>query len=166
MDYNKQLITFIKEYRKLENKLLRDSIKEIRYIFQNDHLISSWEGRKGNFGDFYLNLSPAAQFRFLEYWQLDDQEAHEYVSRVKTDEMTMLFVTPPPSINLSYQVVLFFYNHPIDSHSIPGIELKDLPEHDKCYGNSANWGDYILSLPENRQQLVLGLIQKKYAEGT
>src|SRR5690625_4531664 len=107
-------IKFIRRYREFEKKPLDSSLKEIKYIFQSDHLVSSWGGRKRDFGDFYLNLSHTSQYRFLEYWQLPDEEAEEYVRKMTEDEMAMLWVTPPIAIYLPHQLLLFFYNHGID----------------------------------------------------
>lgn len=164
MNYLKNTIAFIDKYRKLEIMPLEASTKEIHYVFQNDHLTSSWNGRKGNFGDFYLNLSHVSQFRLLEYFQIDDPSGRDYVSRMMADEIAMLFITPPLSIYFPHQVLKFFYNHGIEPEAIPGIQLYDLPADDKCYGNSANWGDYLLSLPKERQGQVLNSIYKTYID--
>ncbi|WP_236648919.1 hypothetical protein [Spirosoma sp. 209] len=55
---------------------------------------------------------------------------------------------PPAKALQLHQLLKFFENHGINPQLTRQIALTELPDSDKRFGNSANWGDYILSLSD------------------
>lgn len=152
-------IRFIAEYRNIEKGTVIKGQELIREVllddYRVDHLCDSWAGRKNDWGDFYLNLSHVIQYEFLKFWGLQNTEGDEYSEKATANPAAMLFSNLPGIIYWPHELLKFFYNHGISEVPAEGIALTVLPSEDKRYGSSANWGDYILSLPRADQEKVL-----------
>lgn len=153
---------FINAYREVEKgapKLAEDIINYLeKHKSTAQHLCSSWRGRKQDWGSFYLNLSHDFQYKILKFWGMGDPAGDEYALQVSENPVKMLFADVPDSIMWPHELLKFFNNHGIDESPETGITLTSLPPDDRRYGNSANWGDYILSLPGAERERVLQLI--------
>ena len=150
---------FITAYREIEagDPKLTDDI--ILYLEKHkstaEHLCDSWRGRKQDWGDFYLNLSHAFQYKILRFWGMADPAGEQYFKQVEAKPMAMMWADLPDCIMWPHELLKFFYNHGISEIPEPGIILSTLPPFDQSYGNSANWGAYVLSLPEAEQSKLL-----------
>lgn len=155
-------VTFIKEYRIIEKADAAMGQELMEYVLpghpQKDHLGDSWLIKKNDWGRFYLNLSHAMQYEFLKFWGLQSFEGDNYAADVKLNPMKMLFAPLPPVIYWPHQLLVFFNNHGISEMPAKGVKLSNLPPDEQCFGNSANWGDYILSLSTAEQERVLNEI--------
>lgn len=164
MNYNPLLsaLTFIQAYREIEKSTIKAGEGIIRQVFtgqvNSGHLCSSWRGRKRDWGDFYLNLSRSSQYLFLKFCGLEHPAGDGYLEKVEADSIATLFIDPPECIEWPHELLKFFYNHGIDTNPASGITLTTLPAGKQRYGNSCNWGNYILSLPASEQQRVLSEI--------
>lgn len=140
---------FITAYREVEKGAPKFLENIINYSEKHkptaQNLCSSWR-RKQDWGSFYLNLSHDFQYKILKFWGLGDPEGDKYAQQLEENAAKMLFATVPDSIMWPHELLKFFHNHGIELTPEPGISLSQLPADDCCYGNSANWGDYILSL--------------------
>jgi hypothetical protein len=153
---------FISYYRQIEKATPKSAEHLIRTLEEHeptaDHLCDSWAGREQDWGSFYLNLSHDFQYKILAYWGMRDFEGDEYAKEVVTNPMKMLFADLPDCIMWPHELLKFFYNHGIQNVPTPGITLtaSTLPaDKDRAYGNSANWGDYVLGLSETEQDVLL-----------
>ncbi|MVT12496.1 hypothetical protein [Chitinophaga tropicalis] len=150
---------FINAYREVEKGAPKKAEDIINYLEKHkptaQHLCSSWRGRKQDWGSFYLNLSHKFQHKILKFWGLADPAGEEYAHQVEESPAKMLFADVPDSIIWPHELLKFFNNHGIDEIPETGITLSSLPPDDRRYGNSANWGDYVLALPAaEREQLL------------
>jgi hypothetical protein len=150
---------FMTAYRAVEKSAPKAATDIIKYVVKDehiaDHLCDSWEGRKQNWGDFYLNLSHTTQYTILKFWGLGHPAGEEYLVRMKENPRAMLFEAAPDCILWPHELLKFFYNHGIDETPTEGVTLSTLPRKNKRYGNSGNWADYILSLQSTEQERVL-----------
>lgn len=150
---------FINAYREVEKgapKLAEDIINYLeKHTPTAQHLCSSWRGRKQDWGSFYLNLSHEFQYKILKFWGMAEPAGEEYAHQVEKNPAKMLFADVPDSIKWPHELLKFFNNHGIDKIPETGITLSSLPPDDRRYGNSANWGDYVLSLPAEERELLL-----------
>ncbi len=163
---NKQIldtIDFIKSYRAMEKGSLANA-KEIIYQLPDDeahdHLYSAWKGKENNFADWFLNLSHSTQAHLIRIFGqgISDTSIDDYIKLKNEDPIRALWMDAPPLVFRYHELLKFFYNHGINEEPAPGISLMDIPKPDKQYGNSANWGDYILSLSPDKQENVLSAI--------
>lgn len=163
-DYFATAIRFITPYREIEKAAKSAAHHLIKHVVTDKHnavhLIQSWNGRQQDFGDFYLNLSRLTQYQILKFWGLADPAGDKYAATIQENEMATLFLDPPESVMWPSELLKFFYNHGIMEECERGISLSHLPVGDKCYGNSSNWADYILSLPPVEQKKVLQQISE------
>ena len=152
----KEALVFLEHYRLMEkssNEYSENIIKTVLPSHQVEHLCNSWRRRKKGFGSFFLNLSHANQGRIIKSWGIEIDGFDEYLMEKEKNEIASFFLKAPPTIMLLHGLVLYFENHGIgDSET---VLLDSLPRSDARFGNSANWGKYILSLPSNEQQVVL-----------
>lgn len=153
---------FITAYRKLEQAPPSVAKQLIRQVADTEqvaaHLCNSWDGRGQDFGDFYLNLSHKTQYRILRAWELGDDAGEAYEKKVTENAMAPLFTKMPLSIWWPHELLKFFYNHGISQKPAKDVSLPRLPAEDKQYGNSTNWGDYILGISPGEQTDVLNQI--------
>ncbi|WP_130855636.1 hypothetical protein [Olivibacter jilunii] len=150
---------FIAEYRKVESATPRVGEELIKAVVKDKgtaaHLCRSWRGRKRDWGDFYLNLSRDVQYGFLKAWGLGRPEGEAYIKEMKANPIAMLWADAPTCIEWPHTLLKFFYNHGISVKPAVGIVLPKLPSEKKCFGNSTNWGNYILSLSDEERKNVL-----------
>lgn len=156
-------IKFIAAYRQFETSSMVVAFSVIRQAIQEprmwDHFCGSWMGKDGNFGRFYLNLSSNYQYDFLKYWGVFDDAPQQDFGQGANDSrldpfdaaVSMMMIKP-------HELLKFFLNNAIDTECAEGVRLSILPDDDKRYGDSGNWAEYILSLPDDEQKSVLNQI--------
>lgn len=161
MKYFIESIQFISQYSLMEKKSTIDVwsiIQNLKNHHQHHHLFSSWRGRNNNFGEWYLNLDSTTQGEIIRIFGIGllDSSIDDYAKLIEADPVKALFANRPAIVEHLRSLLVFFLNNGIDDHSIPlGTITADLPTGDKCYGNSTNWADFILSLSANDQQNLL-----------
>lgn len=161
-------IDFIKSYRNMEKGTLANAksiISKLSDTHQHDHLYRAWRGKDSNFGDWFFNLSRTTQAEIIRIFgqAIDDQSIDSYIQKVEESPMAGLFLDPPPIVTHYHELLKFFYNHGINEEPAEGIILSNLPDPHKQYGNSANWGDYILSFQPEIQETVLSAISNRFS---
>lgn len=150
------VLNFIRNYRKLESSTYEEAFRFIKQFseaanlsHQYDHLCSHWKGKQKDFGSFFMNLGTPSQIRILHSWGIKDLDDKAYLAQ-ESDPVRFLFAKRPETLNRILKVLVFFNNHGIESFgpyaNLPGLHLTVLPQTKKRYGNSANWGSYVLSL--------------------
>lgn len=155
------ILQFIRLYRTLEQMPLEDGfahlsaispvvlgeheipVKELRQHFRNQ-----WYDKHRHFGLFFLNLPHYRQIYLLHLWDIRDWQDEEYIGTALRNPAFRILGQPPAKALQLHQLLKFFENNGINTQLTPQITLNELPESDKCFGNSANWGDYILSLSD------------------
>lgn len=157
-DLIKNTVLFIHEYRSMENAPVKVGKNLIRAVIEDrhraEHLCDSWAGRNGDFGSFFLNLSHETQGLFMEYWGIPVSELAEYSRRKEENPISVLFGGEPEEVTWIHKLMLYFNNHGIGDYK--DIILPSLPT--ERYGNSRNWGAYILGLtPEGRDLVITQL---------
>jgi len=157
-DLVKDTVLFIHEYRSMESSPVSVGKKLITALFGNthisEHLCDSWAGRKGDFGSFFLNLGHEKQGLFIEYWGIPVPALSEYSKRKNENPISVLFGGEPEVVTWIHKMMLYFNNHGIGDYR--DIILPSLPV--ERYGNSKNWGNYILGLsPEGRDLVITQL---------
>lgn len=158
-------LQFIQCYRMMEKAPLAAGYEVILKVvprWQADHLCDHWRGKRKDFASFFLNLGTSNQIKFQQKFGITDHEDQAYFNLVEKDEIAALFAAAPIKNQLLHNMMLFFNNHGIDEKPTSKITLKNLPPKSKRFGNSKNWGDYILSLEPDYQALVLGMISAHY----
>ena len=155
--YINSAVLFIHEYRNMENSDIETNNRFIKRVicpdWVADHLCDSWAGRNNDFGDFYLNLDHTIQGDFIEAWGIQVEGLKEYKDKQAADPMFSLFAPAPKTVTWLHGLIKYFYNNGIGGRK--DLILSNLPAQDKRYGNSTNWGSYILSLSSEGRELVL-----------
>ena len=155
--FMKDAILFIHEYRNMENADEQTNERLIKRVvspeWKADHLVDSWSGRNNDFGSFFLNLSHNTQADFMEAWGIEVAGKKEYKTALEENPMAIIDAKPPTTVTWLHELVKYFYNNGIGGRK--DIILSNLPDMDKRYGNSTNWGNYILSLSSEGRELVL-----------
>lgn len=149
-------LAFIKAYRAMEQNTLPTNRKLIKATVEDSqfkHLFSSWAGRENDFGSFFLNLSYKTQAAFLLTFGIGVPGYGSYVSELEISPTAYVYATPPFLVSQLHELLKFFNNNGIDQYAVPGTTLYFLPN--DRYGNSANWGKYILSLSMPYQLAIL-----------
>ncbi|TDE09769.1 hypothetical protein [Dyadobacter psychrotolerans] len=153
----KDAITFIHEYRSMENADMATNERLIKRVvtptWKADHLCDSWGGRRNNFGSFFLNLDHMTQGDFIEGWGMEIPALHAYKTAYEQNPISVVFADPPITIKWLHELLKYFSNNGIGDRS--DLILSNLPDQEKRYGNSTNWGNYILSLSTEGRELVL-----------
>lgn len=158
-----QVLHFIKQYRALEMSSLQDGFDFIeRVLARGDkklysHLCDHWQSKEKRFGSFYLNLSYQSQIRILRSWGILDPDDLIYLS---LDEDDTYFKPVPVTAKAIHTIMLYFLNHGIDEEPSKGIALTHIPAFENCFGNSENWGNYVLNHPQ--PESILDQILKYY----
>ena len=153
------VIHFIQCYRRLEQLPLEDGFAELRCLTESgkdvgdlslqQHFRNHWFSKDRAFGQFYLNLPHYRQIYLLHHWGIEGAEDTMYLFDSIRNPAFALMEKPPVIVWQLHELVKFFENHGINEQLTPNIRLAVLPdEMDKRFGNTANWGDYILSLPD------------------
>lgn len=120
------------------------------------HLILSWLSNDKNFAKWYLNLDVEfmyyilATFKVLNY---RDSEEAEYLNLIEADPIEAALLPMPDLLEQCRNLLIFFIGTQVRHTLIPGTTLSKVPK--KTFGNSANWGDYILSLPSSDQKAII-----------
>ena len=157
MTYIDEATLFLQAYRNFENTDTDTNEKFIKSIISPDwiaeHLCNSWGGRKNDFGDFFLNLDPVIQGDFISSWGIHVDGLQRYREAQHNDPAASLFQPAPAKIIWLNGLVKYFYNNGIGGRR--DLILPNLPSFEKRYGNSTNWGNYILSLSTDDRELVL-----------
>lgn len=152
-DYN-IILTFIRAYRKMEGLTPKESsliLKKILEPNQVKHLTDSWISRSNDFGSFYLNLSHYNQSKFLTEWNIDIPGLSNFYNDLDKHPAAYIYTEPPSEILTLHYLQLYFNNHSIES-----INEIDVPGQSSLrFGNSTNWGNYILSLNHHDQCKIL-----------
>ena len=165
-----QILHFIRSYRRLEQMHLEDGFAELACVAKSDqageekrlrqHFRNHWYSKERGFGRFYLNLPHYRQLYLLHQWDLVHYEDATYLWECERDGRFALMAEVPPLAKQFHQLILFFENHGINKQVTATIVLDSLPiESDLQFGNSANWGDYILLL-DHPEGLLKQIIQQ------
>ncbi|RIV17461.1 hypothetical protein DYU11_31915 [Fibrisoma montanum] len=154
-----EILHFIRAYRTLEQMPLEDGFAHLRAISPvvlgedenamkdlRQHFRNQWYSKERHFGLFYLNLPHYRQINLLHFWGIRDWQDEEYVGTALRNPVFRLAGRPPAKALQLHQLLKFFENYGINAQPSNHIKLDELPAEDKRFGNSANWGDYILSL--------------------
>ena len=121
------------------------------------HFRNAWYDKNRAFGQFYLNLSHFRQVYLLQHWDISDWQDGEYIGTCLRNPYYRIMGRPPAKALQLHQLLKFFENYGINPQPAPSISLTQLPPPEKQFGNAANWGDYVLSLP-NLESLIRQLI--------
>jgi len=156
-------IQFIQAYRRMEKgtlKFAKTVIEQLSDHHIHQHLLAAWKGKDHNFGDWFLNLSHSTQGEIIRIFGqgVDDPTIDKYIIQKNSDPVATLWLDPPPLVKRYHELLKFFYNHGINEEPATGVKLPAIPVPDKRYGNSENWGEYILSLNPMQQQYVISQI--------
>ena len=152
-----EVLKFIQKYRALENSSYEMANGHIQKMLSPKmsystiiHLCGHWKGKSKNFASWYLNLGTQTQIFILQSLGIVSDQDDKWLSEFKRDEMTGCFMNAPDKAGSLNSLILFFHNNAVDEgtfnyHNIPttGINFPTLLK--KQYGNSANWGDFILA---------------------
>lgn len=165
------ILQFIRSYRGLEQLPLEDGFAQLRAISPKvlgddavelkelrQHFRNHWYKKERGFGQFFLNLSHYRQVYLLNYWGIQDWQDEEYLGTCLRNPFVRVAGRPPAKAFQLHQLVKFFENHGINSRLTQTITLTELPASDKRFGNSTNWGEYILSMadPEPLLRQLIG----------
>lgn len=168
MNYTQQNLNddlrFISSYIAMESTTLAQSKKHLKSILpphKLNHLTNSWVGRYdddnkvGDFGSFYTNIEHKTQALFLLNWGLEIPDLENYLKEINSGPIASISTTPPILLERLHFLLVFFNNNGINS-VVDGYSLIDLPK--ERFGNSYNWGNYILSLNKLEQFKLLSHI--------
>lgn len=159
-NFNEDLL-FISSYLTMEKSSLskvKKNLKDILPPRKFEHFFNSWAGRYdeenkiGQFGSFFTNIEHKTQALFLINWGLEVPNFEEYLRILESSPIASLTTAPPLIIERLHYLLVFFLNYGIDK-IVNGYSLVDLPI--ERYGNSYNWGNYILSLNKLEQFRLL-----------
>lgn len=137
-------LRLITKFRALEAAPLEKGyslIKEVGPKHLVSHLRDKWHHNRGDFGSFYLNLDYKIQYAFLNFWGMATSEDSDYIKRIEANPVATLFEKPTGFLKVARQVLLYFNNTGIGD-SNDKVTHYNLPE--DRFGNSANWGKYLL----------------------
>nr|WP_315419636.1 hypothetical protein [uncultured Pedobacter sp.] len=151
-------LVFIKKYREMENASQAKNKKALSSILPSDkfkHLFNSWSTRENDFGSFFLNMEYELQALFLVHWGISINGYNEYLTEIGSHPYASIYSHPPIFISWIDALMVFFNNNGIDEQVIPDFRMPFLPDKSKRFGNSANWGSYIMSLTLHNQLGVL-----------
>ena len=169
-------IKLIEEYSRLEKQqyIVANDILESIFIKEDnwkiEHIQKQWRGKKKDFGSWYLNLDVRNRIAFINYFGIFGFDDNSYLASIKNNPTAALFLDTPMIYTAFKKIIIFFNSHGISLKPTQWLELVNIPtfkgksfdENDPCYGNSAHWGNYILSLPEEEKSRVIGLVIKNY----
>lgn len=156
------IIKFTAAYRMMEAATVNTGkriIKQVVPAHQVKHLCNSWAGRQNDFGSFFLNLSHQNQGRFILHFGIPLDGFDAFDSEIANDPAAYVYAKPPFLVDLIHHIILFFNNHAIEDSSFSEFVLPGSPA--DRFGNSANWGEYLLSLSVQDQLRVLEHIVKE-----
>jgi hypothetical protein len=157
------IIQFIEEYRDLEKAKYQVGYDLIRFALTGSnqalyqHLCGHWKSKKKSFDAFFTNLGYKNQIKILNYWGIHDDADLAYLELERKEissykEFRAIYASPPATVKACFDLLVFFYNHGIESFRPykfqSGLTLPYQPSEKKRFGNSQNWGDFILSLKD------------------
>lgn len=144
-------LDFIRKYREFEKMPINLGQGLIRQIAPHakEHLCDHWRWKKRGWGAFFLNSDYPTMIAFLEHWGFRDEAFAPYLQLKAQNPASrdVLFWEAPVLMRSLIDLVTFFENHGITLNPASDVTLTKLPKENKQYGNSKNWGDYLLSLP-------------------
>lgn len=156
------MLRLIIKYRDLENAPLSRAYLLIREVAPKDiaaHVRDKWHHHQKDFASFYLNLDYGLQLRFLNFWGVADLADFDFVRRKRENPRETLFEEPSGFLSTAKRVLLYFNNAGIGD-SNDKVRHYYLPEN--RYGNSANWGKYLLSLNMAEQvRIIMEILNDK-----
>ncbi len=169
-------IDFIREYRRFENmqsvpaKDLLENIFASEPLHKVDRIVEQWKLKKKDFGAFYLNIDLPFRIRIYNSFGIEDLADIDYLEQIKLDPRAALFADQSLTYNRLHNLIVFFNNYGITEKPTEYLSLKDIPKFsgrsfdpkDPTFGNSKNWGTYILSLQDEEQKRVVGSILCNY----
>lgn len=147
----------VKHYRRLELSTYDEFKVFLERTFKNDadlvdHLFYKWKYHKKSFGSWFLNLGTENKIKVLHQFGIVDPQDEEFFKLIKEDEELILFFDEAPdTVRLLNSVLLFFCNTNLQNLSGLKFSIK-IPSGNKAYGNTANWGDFFLSLKTTQEQ--------------
>lgn len=157
ISYINEAILFLQAYRNFENSDIETNETFIKRIISPEwiaeHLCDSLGGEGHNFGGFFLNLDHTIQGDFISSWGINVDGLQKYKEEQQNDPEASLFEPAPVTIMWLHGLVKYFYNNGIVDKN--DLVFPNLPPFDKRYGNSSNWGNYILSLSSEDREFVL-----------
>lgn len=122
-------------------------------------MCDKWHHNRKDFGSFYLgSLSYMDALRLLRFYGITDAADQDYITACKLDHTYEFLNPPPPTTEMFHKMMLFFNNHGISHTPIPGMHLETIADPKNRFGNSKNWGKYILGL-KNPDQFFDNLFQ-------
>lgn len=150
------LLGFIQFYRDLEKQPLKKAYSTLKtLVLESDHtkkdfnhMCDKWHNSQRDFASYFLgSLSFETVIQMLKKLGVADQEDQEFLDKCESDPHYQ-FLNYPTGVSFKIRLMLlFFNNNGINPNPIKGMHLQNLPEEHKRFGNSANWGDYIFTLP-------------------
>lgn len=169
-------IDFIREYRKLEdmqfiaakefieNSFAAEPLHKVRNLFEK------WKNKKKDFGEFYFNIDVPYRIRLYNSFGIEDPADEDYLVKIKNNPMAVLFWSHSLTYSRLHNLITFFNNYGITEKPTSFLNLTGIPKFtgksfdpkDPTFGNTKNWGKYILSLPEEEQKRVVESIIKNY----
>lgn len=111
------------------------------------HFRNAWYDKNRSFGQSYLSLSHFRQVYLLQHWSIGDWQDGEYIGTCLRNPYYRIMGRLPAKALQLHQLLKFFENHGINPQPASSVALPQLPLSKKRFGNAANWGDYVLSLP-------------------
>ncbi|GLU56443.1 hypothetical protein Dfri01_59040 [Dyadobacter frigoris] len=161
-------VLFIEKYRKMELADNKSNEHFIKKVVSTDwiaeHLCDAWRQKRNDFGDFFLNLDDSIQGDFIEAWGISVPGLKSYKDELEDNPEYGWDNQPPEMIFWLFGLVKYFYNNGIGGRK--DVILPVEPPEDKRFGNSTNWGDYILSMSGYGRDMVLhqiyDIVMSKY----
>lgn len=169
-------LDFIKEYRKLEKMQIVPAKDILENIFADepihkvDRVIEQWKLKKKDFGSFYLNIDVPLRIKIYNSFGIEDSSDKEYLVKIKNDPRAILFEKQSVTYNRLHNLIVFFNNYGITDNPAEYLKLINTPKfsgrsfdpNDPTFGNTKNWGKYILSLQDLEQKRVISDILNNY----
>ncbi|MEZ0612332.1 hypothetical protein ACAW74_27735 [Fibrella sp. WM1] len=160
------VLHFIRCYRRLEQLPLEDGFAELACVSTDPdeaseqqlrkHFRAHWYSKERAFGRFYLNLPHYRQLYLLHHWEIVHYEDATYLWECQRDSRYALVGPPPLLVRQIHELALYFENHGISLQPSLDVTLPSLPQNFALrFGNTANWGDYLLALPEPEAEAVI-----------
>lgn len=160
------IIHFIEKYREFEDYTLSQGDQFITRVLiladdarQINHVCGKWRGYKKDFCSLFFGTGYDFHFACFRLWNIGMPGFKEFLD---IDERDRLFESPPLPYEYYRLLLLYFNNHAISDDFPGGYKPVKLPSFKQCYGNSKNWGKFILSRPKAEQKEIISDILTNY----